>query len=164
MTAPLPGPAVQADDPALDWFGHDVPPATRARLAELAQLQRFAPGEVVFREGGESLEFGVVRSGRIALRVVVPERGAVTILTVEPGDVINWSALVPPHRSTSTGTALSDVEILAFDAAAFRGALRSDDALAAAVYPRVLRAVSRRLMATRLQLLDLFARTEDRSW
>ena len=35
-------------------------------------------------------------TGRVALRVRVPERGPPTILTVEPGDVVGWSALVPP--------------------------------------------------------------------
>ena len=39
-----------------------------------------------------------------------------------------------------------------------RAALKEDHALAASLYPRVLKAVARRLRATRLQLLDLFAR------
>ena len=36
--------------------------------------------------------FGVVIKGRVALRTLVPERGMVTILTVEPGDIFGWSA------------------------------------------------------------------------
>src|SRR3989304_1146259 len=47
--------------------------------------------------------FGLARSGRVALRLHVPGRGQVTILTVEPGDIYGWSAIVPPYRSTSTG-------------------------------------------------------------
>jgi hypothetical protein len=45
-----------------------------------------------------------------------------------------------------------------------RMALAAEPTLAAAVYPRVLQAVSRRLEATRLQLLDLFAQTTQGPW
>ena len=99
-------------------------------------------------------------TGRVALRTLVPERGMVTILTVEPGDVLGWSAIVPPHRATSTSVAIEPVTLLELPGERFRALLRADHALAASVYPRVLQAVARRLSATRFQLLDLFAREE----
>jgi CRP-like cAMP-binding protein len=76
---------------------------------------------------------------------------------VEPGDIVGWSALVPPHRATSECVAVDRVELLAFNGAELRAALRADHALAASIYPRILQVVSRRLAATRFQLLDLFA-------
>jgi CRP/FNR family transcriptional regulator, cyclic AMP receptor protein len=91
------------------------------------------------------------------VRTLVPERGLVTILTVEPGDIFAKSALVPPYRSTATVVALQDVDAIALDATRLRAALAKDCGLAAALYPRLVEAMSRRLDATRLQLLDLFA-------
>lgn len=154
----------RVEDAALDWFGPTLSAEARARLAELAHIVVYEAGDEVFREGHEADEFGIIRSGRVALRVLVPERGQTTILTCEPGDIVNWSAIVAPYRSTSTGVATEPVEILAFDGADFRGALRKDCALASAVYPRVLQAVARRLVATRYQLLDLFARQANEPW
>jgi CRP-like cAMP-binding protein len=148
----------------IDWFGPGLPQGARRALTDLGRIECYMPGAEVFREGEETRDFGIILSGRIALRVLVPERGQVTILTCEPEDIINWSAIVPPYRSTSTGIALERVEVLTFDGVALRGALRSDPELAAAVYPRVLRAVARRLVATRNQLLDLFARQEPGLW
>jgi len=116
------------------------------------------------REGQPTTGFGLVLSGRVALRLHVPGRGQVTILTVEPGDIYGWSAIVPPYRSTSTGVAVEPVRALVVDAVALRAALRADDALAASLYPRVLEAVARRLDGTRLQLLDLFAGQVEASW
>jgi CRP-like cAMP-binding protein len=104
--------------------------------------------------------FSIVLAGRVALRTLVPERGMVTVLTVEPGDVIGWSAVVPPHRGTANAVAIEPVRIMELPGERLRALLRSDHALAASVYPRLLQAVSRRLAATRLQLLDLFAREE----
>ena len=142
------------------WFGAGLPPDTQARLAAMGIIRAVPAGMEILHEGDIAEEFGIVLAGRIALRMLVPERGMVTILTVEPGDVIGWSAIVPPNRSTSTVVAVEPAETLMFDGAELRAALRSDHALAATLYPRVLQSVGRRLNATRLQLLDLFAREE----
>jgi len=146
------------------WFGSGLSPHAVTRLTECCStLRTFAAGEVILREGHETDPFGIVTAGRVALRLLVPERGDVTILTVEPGDVVGWSALVPPYRSTSTAVAVEPTTILAFDVDALRRALREDPALAATVYPRVLEAVARRLGATRHQLLDLYGREAERA-
>lgn len=145
---------------ALDgtWFGEGLPPETQQRLAGIGRFKLVPSGTEILREGEIAETLGVLLRGRVALRMLVPERGMVTILTVEPGDVIGWSAIVPPHRSTSTVVAIEDAEILELSGDRLRGALRADPLLAATLYPRVLQAVSRRLNETRLQLLDLFAR------
>lgn len=139
------------------WFGEALPSHARERLIECASLQQFPAEGVILRELDETKIFGIVTRGRVGLRVLVPERGSVTILTVEPGDVLGWSALISPHRSTSTAIALEPTTILAFDPAPLRAALAGDDTLAATLYPRLLQAVARRLTATRHQLLDLYA-------
>jgi CRP/FNR family transcriptional regulator, cyclic AMP receptor protein len=144
---------------ALDrsWFGAALAPETQVRLAALARIVRIPVNGVVLAEGEPCATFAIVLAGRIALRMLVPERGNVTILTVEAGDVVGWSALVPPYRSTSTAVCVESAALLSFDAEPLRERLRADHALAASLYPRVLQAASRRLVATRLQLLDLFA-------
>lgn len=142
------------------WFGAGLSPETTARLASIAEVREFAAGTALTQEGQITEEFSIVLAGRVALRMLVPERGMVTILTVEPGDVVGWSAIVPPHRATSTCIAIEPVRLLAMPGEALRALLRADHALAASLYPRVLQVVGRRLAATRLQLLDLFAREE----
>ncbi len=151
------------------WFGAGLSPEAVARLAGIADLRDVEPGTELTREGQVTEAFSIVMSGRVALRTLVPERGMVTILTVEPGDVLGWSAIVPPHRATSTSVAIEPVTLLELPGEQLRSLLRSDHALAASVYPRVLQAVSRRLSATRFQFLDLFAREgwgrrEGQSW
>jgi CRP-like cAMP-binding protein len=142
------------------WFGAGLSPETVARLAGIAEIKDVAAGTELIREGMVTEAFAIVLSGRVALRTLVPERGMVTILTVEPGDIIGWSAVVPPHRGTSNAVAIEPVRVLELPGDRLRALLRSDHALAASVYPRLLQAVSRRLAATRMQLLDLFAREE----
>ncbi len=140
------------------WFGTGLSPEAISRLAAIATLRDVDPGTELTREGQITEDLSIVLAGRVALRTLVPERGMVTILTVEQGDVVGWSAIVPPHRATSTSIAIEPVRILELPGDGLRSLLRSDHALAASVYPRVLQTVARRLSATRLQLLDLFAR------
>ena len=146
------------------WLASGLEPGIQTRLAELSRTFTAEPGEELFREGDESEVLGVVIKGRVALRTHVAERGDLTLLTVEPGDIYLWSALVPPYRATSTAVAIEALEAITFEGPALRAALREDAALAQALYPRVLVAVERRLNATRVQLLDHFAAKEVRTW
>jgi CRP/FNR family cyclic AMP-dependent transcriptional regulator len=146
------------------WFASGLNEKAQTRLAELGRRFTAEPGTELFREGETSDTFGILVHGRVALRTLVPERGDITILTVEPGDVYLWSALIPPYRATSSGTAIEPIEAILFDGAALRAALRDECELAAALYPRVLVAVARRLYATRLQMLDLFATQQVKEW
>ena len=131
------------------WFASGLEPGIQTRLAELSRAFTAEPGQELFREGEESEVLGVVIKGRVALRTHVAERGDLTILTVEPGDIYLWSALVPPYRATSTAVAIEALEAITFEGPALRAALREDAKLAQALYPRVLVAVERRLNATR---------------
>ena len=162
MTLPVTEDAVQRAALALSgsWFGAGLSPEAVARLAAIAEIHELAPGELVLAEGQIASSLGIVLAGRVALRVLVPERGMVTILTVEPGDVVGWSAVVPPYRGTDDAVAIEPVSLLQLPGERLRLLLRADTALASSLYPRLLQVVGRRLAATRLQLLDLFAREE----
>ena len=91
---------------ASSWFGSGLSLHARSRLAECASLRVVPPDTTLMREGEETSLLAIVVRGRVALRMHVPERGTTTILTVEPGDIVGWSAIVPPHRSTSTAVTL----------------------------------------------------------
>jgi len=140
------------------WFASELAPETQKRLARLGTVQDFEADEVILHEGEDASEMGILVTGRLALRTFVPERGFVTILSVEPGDIFGWSAVLADTKAQSTVVAAESSRALVIPGEALRAALKEDHALAASLYPQVLRAVARRLRATRLQLLDLFAR------
>jgi len=149
-------PATAAEIP---WVGTDLEPLgerERSLLAPIAATIEYEPGALILREGRPTPFLGVLAAGRIALRLQVPARGPYVVVTLEPGDVFGWSALVPPHRATSDAVALTPVHALAFDAERLRDALRDDHELAAQLLPIVLRCLSDRLTTSWHQLLDLF--------
>jgi len=146
------------------WFATRLPQTALSRLEAHARAVTYDAGAVILREGELTGSLGVVVSGRVALRLRVPERGPTTILTVEPGDIIGWSAVVPPHRATSTVVALVPTELVLIDGPSLRAELDDDPVLASAVYRTLLEALSHRLTGTRMQLLDLFSQHADEPW
>jgi CRP-like cAMP-binding protein len=132
-------------------------PPAHARIAALARQVEYQTGELVLREGVDTPFLGAVLEGRVALRLRIPERGErLTIVTIEPGELIGWSAVVPPYRATVDAFATEPTRVLAIDAHALRERLSGDPELAAELLPLVLESVSHRLGASWQQLVDVF--------
>jgi CRP-like cAMP-binding protein len=149
---------------ARTWFAAELSDAVRERLAAIARRYDAPARQRLLREGEETRELSVLLSGRVALTQHVASRDAVTLMTVEPGDVFGWSALIPPYRATSTVVSLEPVSVIAFAAADLRERLGADPQLAAGVYPRVLEVLGRRLGASRQQLLDRYGTDLAEAW
>lgn len=146
------------------WFGAHLPEAALVRLEAHGRLASYGAGVEILREGDPTQDLGLVLRGRVAVRLRVPERGMTTILTLEEGNIIGWSAVVPPHRATSTVVTLVPTDLVLLDGAGLRAELDADPVLAAAVYESLLEALSNRLAGTRMQLLDLFSQHADEPW
>lgn len=138
-------------------FLRGIPSELRARLAHLAHPKTFPAGAVLFVEGNVHSEFHVVIEGRVRLDMLVPRRGRIPILTAGPGDVLAWSALVGNSVMTSTAVALEAVKTAAFPGDQLTALCDSEHGVGYHVMRQLASALSRRLLATRLQLLDLFS-------
>lgn len=146
------------------WFGSGLSRGVRERLAGMARRYEAPAQTRLLREGEDTQELSVLVAGRVALSEHVAGRGSVTLMTVEPGDVFGWSALIAPFKATSTVVSLEPVTIIAFDGTLLRERVRADCELAAGIYPKILEALSRRLGATRHQLLDLYGSERSEPW
>jgi CRP-like cAMP-binding protein len=133
-----------------------------AQLVGCAATAGFKRGESVFREGDPADVFYVVRRGRVALELFVPGRGALTIETLEPGEVVGWSWLFPPYRWHFDARAITAVRAVAVDGACLRGKCDHDSALGYELMRRFSAVLIERLQATRVRLLDLYGRADAR--
>ncbi len=137
-------------------FAAGLPPQTLAELAGVASVQTFAPGRVVFREGDRCPEIFLVESGRVALDMHVPGRGPVRILTVGAGELLGWSALLADGPMTATATTLEATRLVVLPGAKLGAMCETNHEIGYRVMQQMARALAQRLVATRLQLLDLF--------
>jgi CRP-like cAMP-binding protein len=125
-------------------------------IAGCARNRVFAAGEQLMREGEPADDFYVIRRGDVALETYVPQRGALTIETLHDGDLVGWSWLVPPYRTTFDARALVETHAVSFDGACLRGKCEADHDLGYELMTRFTAVIVERLQATRLRLLDVY--------
>ena len=118
-----------------------------------------APAQVLFREGEQNGELFIVGKGSLALEMRVPQRGHTRILTLGPGDLVAWSALLGDGRMTTSAVAVEASELAAIPAERLLELWERQPRLGYVCMRAVAQAIARRLVGTRLQLLDLFAET-----
>jgi CRP-like cAMP-binding protein len=145
------------DVPALQALA----PEHRDTLAGCARNQVFERGARIMREGDPADAFYVIREGRVALETVVPTRGAVILQTLEDGDLLGWSWLVPPYRTAFDARSMGTTHAIAFDGACLRGKCEADPALGYDLLKLLSGVFVERLQDTRLRLLDLYAKQGD---
>ena len=126
------------------------------QLAGCSQNAGFDAGDTIFREGEPADTFYVLRRGRVALELYVPGRGPLTIETIDPGQVVGWSWLFPPHVWHFDARAVAPVRAVAVDGACLRGKCEDDPALGYQLMQRFSAVLLDRLNATRLRLADLY--------
>lgn len=137
-------------------FAAGLPPLVLKQLQSLAARRTFAKGEVVFREGEHCDNVYLVASGTVALDMHVHECGAVRLLTVGAGELLGWTPLFGSDSMTATATALEVTCALEFPGAQLRELCESNHEIGYRLMRQAALALSHRLVATRLQLLDIY--------
>lgn len=129
-------------------------PSLREKLLAHSEPFRFAAGQTIFEEGSPSLYLYVVKSGRVAIEVHFPAWGRRQILTVGPGEVFSWSALVEPRLETASARALEDTEVLGIKGGELMDLCREDPEFGFQLYRTLAEVITDRLVTTRRQLLE----------
>jgi CRP/FNR family transcriptional regulator, cyclic AMP receptor protein len=125
-------------------------------IAGCASNVHFAAGDYIFGEGEAAGRFYVIRHGRVALEVHSPTRGPLVIDTMDEGEVLGWSWLVPPYRYFGDARAVTAVSATALDGTCLRGKCEADAVLGYELLKRVTTVMYQRLESARVRLLDLY--------
>jgi CRP/FNR family transcriptional regulator, cyclic AMP receptor protein len=139
----------------LDFFV-DLDADALAAMAGCGRATHIPAAAYLFEQGEPADAFFAVRRGRVAIEVHDPRAGRIVIDTVEAGDVVGWSWLVPPYRWLFDARAVTAVDAVRFDAPCLRQKCDTDPAFGYALLQRVTHLMHERLQATRVRLLDLY--------
>ena len=128
-----------------------------SKLAESATARSYSSGDYLFRESSKNTDLLIIHSGKVALEMSIPGRGRARILTLGEGDIVAWSALLSSGVMTTSAIAMEPTEIIALPAQRLLELSDTDYEFGYRLMKAVALAIGNRLVATRLQLLDLFA-------
>jgi CRP-like cAMP-binding protein len=137
-------------------------PAQLASVASTATEVTFATGTKLFDEGQPASGCWLIQLGQVALQTVVPGRGEVVVQTLDGGDVLGWSWLVPPHTWHFTAKANGEVRAVRLDTTRLRALADEDPALGYQLTLGLIEVVVTRLQSTRSRLLDLYGSPRER--
>ena len=137
-------------------FSAELSEATASKLANLLSPRQYAAGKVIFEEGTVNPWLYLLVDGEVALEMCIPARGCTRILTLGPGDLLAWSSVLGRGRMTAGAHALTDLRVLVAPAPAILDLCAADPSFGFEFFQSVAAALSKRLVATRLQLLDLY--------
>jgi CRP/FNR family cyclic AMP-dependent transcriptional regulator len=125
-------------------------------VAGCASNVRFEAEQYIFRENEEADQFYIIRQGKVALEIYTPDRGPIIIETLEDGDVLGWSWLIPPYQWRFDARALELTRAIALDGKCLRTKCENDHDLGYELLKRFSSIVDQRLESTRFRLLDLY--------
>jgi len=137
-------------------FLQGMKPEHVTRMAGIAQEVQFAKDQMIFRQGDESGFFYLILSGKVALEATAPGR-SLRGQTVGAGEELGWSSVLTEGGKYFQARVLEPVQALTFDGARLRQAGQEDPLFGYVFLQKLLQVVARRLQATRVQLLDLYA-------
>jgi len=126
-------------------------------LTGCASNVRFSAGMYLCKEGEDANQFYLIRAGKVSLEILTPQSKPLTVETLEQGDVLGWSWLVPPYVWNFHARALQETRAIALDGKCLRTKCEQNHDLGYEVLRRFSQLMVRRLHATRFQLLDVYA-------
>lgn len=132
-------------------------PDEHERLAQAALVEKFPAGSTVFLEGDPPGDLYFLTEGRVTLCMRVPGRPDTCFLSLQPGELLGWSALLE-RRRVATARVVQPSTLLRFPASDLLSICESDHDVGYAVMRRAFEVIADRLGTTRLQLIDMFGR------
>jgi CRP/FNR family transcriptional regulator, cyclic AMP receptor protein len=133
------------------------------QVALIATVESKIAGNVLFREGATCDRVFFVASGMVGLDMYVdryvPPRGNVRVVTLETGDFFTWSPLLGARPATVTATVMEDATLVSMPSRLLQELCDRDHDIGYAIMQSLAFTLSDRLLATRLQFLDIFRST-----
>jgi CRP-like cAMP-binding protein len=129
-----------------------VSPDTLRAIAEFTQEHEFKAGEALAREGDVASRLCILRTGQVDVIYRSQVSDGSIVDTVVPGDLLGWSALLPPHKITATIEGRENGRYVAIDGERLRRLCEKDHTLGFRLMTWVAQEIRNRLQGVSVQL------------
>lgn len=121
-------------------------------LAMLCEEELIPAGTVMYREGDKADKFYILVEGEVDIQYTLGSGELRTVDTIVSGELMMWSALVEPYKSTAVVTTRQDTKVISMDATKLREFCASDHDVANDVLLHLTKLLATRLEGARIQL------------
>jgi CRP-like cAMP-binding protein len=126
------------------------------QIAKISRLRDFKPGDIIFRQGDPAQHIYLVSSGKVSLEICAAGSGCKPILTLGPGELLGWSAVLEQTCFTGRARAVEASRLVEINVAQLLTMFSHDPQFGYELMHRTALALAKRLSATRMQLLNVY--------
>lgn len=129
------------------------------KIASLAVEKQFEAGTTMFTAGDNAEELFVLREGRVAVQMTLPETGGlasrrITVDVVTRNEMAGWSAILEPYKYTFTAVCMQHTEVLSISGSKLRSLLRDNTKIGYEVMGGLAKVIAAGLNDTRQVLIS----------
>ncbi len=125
-------------------------------LADIARLEEYEEGDVIFTEGDPVDSVYLVISGQVALEVNGSGVSPQHLINVSAGESLGWSALMRRKHRVSTAKAIAETRVFRFDGEKLLSICDDHPRFGYCIMQATAAALADRLHAMRLKYLDVY--------
>ncbi|MBD3425600.1 MAG: cyclic nucleotide-binding domain-containing protein [Candidatus Omnitrophica bacterium] len=111
----------------------------------------FKEKDLILKENDPADKFYLIREGMVAIQIT----NKITIQTLQSGDILGWSWLIPPYKYRFNCKAVEKVRAIALDGKCLREKCEKNHDLGYELLKRLTVVFTQRLEATRKQIVSL---------
>jgi CRP/FNR family transcriptional regulator, cyclic AMP receptor protein len=123
-------------------------------IAMISEERSFPAGSTLFRENAAADHLYIIMEGEVDIRYAVGDEYR-TVDTLVAGELMVWSALVPPHEIHSVSVARNNTRVIAIDGPKLGDLCEQDPKLGFRLMREIAETVSHRLEGARIQLASI---------
>lgn len=129
-------------------------------VIKCASEKTFSQSETIFLEGEDAQHCYLILSGSVDLSIHTHNRGPITIQSLHGGDVLGWSWLFSPFIRHFDAMAKEKTNTIRLDGKSIQKICQEDSKFGYEIMKRFSRVMQERLVATRLQLVDMYGKSK----
>ena len=133
----------------------DVSEESLRNVAMISVEENVPAGTVIFHEGDKAENLYILVEGEVDIDYTLGSGELRTVDTLVAGELIMWSALVEPFKSTAIGTVRKDSKIIAIDGEKLRDLSEADHDLGYRMLICLTKLLAARLEGARVQLATI---------
>lgn len=139
-------------------------------VAMLGEEEEVDEGEILIEHGDAVDQLYLVEEGEFGLYIHATDRHVehsissqllgtiktegVLVSTAEPGEVVGWSALIPPHEATATVKALKPSTVISLSGSKLRALFDLDPSFECRMIEKVAQVIRQRLQDRQIESLS----------
>lgn len=122
------------------------------QVAMLADEATFPAETRIFNEGDPACFLYLIVRGEVNIQYLLGTGELRTVDTLVDGDLLVWSAMIEPYKTTAVGTTTKETQVVRIDAGRLRELCDKDALLGYRLTIEVAKLLSHRLEGARIQL------------